>query len=222
MPRDPFPDWQTESAVQVLEHYLALAQCGSVLGLAFVDSVVMDVFCEMVEADAGKFRGLLEGKQMTMEITEREREILRWSDPAPVPYAQTCKLCGQEFYYHYPVHYCPECEDVVCGEQGRTTVDDYIDKDALAVERARREYRKPSAHWYQKTERYEIVNDPIPLEEGGFAKGARMNKEDVKTGIQLESFVEGTEFLYHGMSGKETRYRVEKKGATCELVAVRG
>jgi hypothetical protein len=65
--RTPFPDWNTESVVQLLEEYLLLAKRGDALGLAFVDSVVFDLFCEMVEADPWKLRAPLEGVQMRME-----------------------------------------------------------------------------------------------------------------------------------------------------------
>jgi hypothetical protein len=115
MPRDPFPDWQTEGAVQILEHYLALAQCGSTLGLAFVGSVVMDVFCEMVEADADRFRALLEGKQVTIGISERERELLGWDEERETV-TLVCEFCGAEFESLYKVHYCPRCEDFFYGD----------------------------------------------------------------------------------------------------------
>lgn len=141
---------------------------------------------------------------MTLSM-EREREPMSYTQPiCGVPYKQTCENCGRKFYYHYAVTYCPLCEDIILGEEEPTRGGNMCE--------FRGEYntggKTENKHLHQKSDRYEIVYDPD--EEGGFPTGARMNREDVYTGLKAGIFSDGTKILFHQRNRNPIMYKVNK------------
>jgi hypothetical protein len=194
--RQPFPDWNTEGVYQLLEEYLLLAKAGDTLGLAFVDSVVFDLFCEMVEASADQFRRRLEDTQMTLSITAREREYSCPSEPKGCPYAQTCENCGATFWYHYDCHYCQDCEEVLFGEPERD-MSEWSKRRALDKARWVSDHQaKERPAQARRQQSFKVMLDPIPVEEGGFKIGTKMSREEVETGVRLGVFESGMKFKY--------------------------
>lgn len=202
--REPLPDWTQENAMQVLEEYLTLARSGDERGMAFVDSPLMDWFCSIVDADADNFRKRLEDKQMAL-LDKREREPQSFTQPIyGIPYKQYCENCQAPFYYHYQVHYCPLCEDAILGDE-KIERKDYRDKEIMDIENERSKNYEVN-HNLGAFYRYTVEYDPLPVDCGGFSKGARMNLEEVEAGLRMHSLSPGMIIKY---SGKRDRiYKV--------------
>ena len=65
-PREPLPDWERESVMQILEANLLLAREGDKVALLWVDGVMFDIMCAMVGAHASVYRERLKGTQMKL------------------------------------------------------------------------------------------------------------------------------------------------------------
>lgn len=62
---DPAPEIE-----KLMTEYLTLAKAGDELGLLFVDSVLFDLFCDMLDMDAENWRLKFGGIQCKMDIQE--------------------------------------------------------------------------------------------------------------------------------------------------------
>lgn len=143
----------------------------------------------------------------------RERQPMSYTQPIDgVPFKQTCENCGDKFYYHYRVQYCPMCEDIIMGEEET--------KSGGNPYEFRGEYEKAlrNKHILQKTDRYEIIFDPD--KEGGFPIGSRLNREDIYTGLRMFCFTDGTLINFHRRNDITIIYRVHNgklvKIGTCK------
>ena len=142
----------------------------------------------------------------------REREQTEKIVPS-VPYRQICENCQQPFYYHYPVHYCPECEDMIYGEE-KYIYGNHNDPEMLEIERMRSKNTKKNNYVPHSNVRghYIVEYDPLPNEEGGM-NGAMLNKEDVIAIVNMKSIDPGA-ILRFEKKNSISRYRVVCVGKT--------
>lgn len=145
--------------------------------------------------------------QLSMTMREREPMSTSKNPVGGVPYQQYCENCQRTFYYHYRVHYCPECEDLIYGEE-KFVYGDHNDQEALELERIRSKNlnknctdRSIAANY-----RYTVEYDPLPPEMGNM-EGAALNKEEVEALLRMKSIDPGAIIRYEGQIYTR-RYRV--------------
>lgn len=141
-------------------------------------------------------------------MTIREREPMTFTQPiSGVPFEQICENCGATFRYHYRVHYCPDCEDVIYGTE-EPVRGDHNDKDIQEIERIRTENanRNKVDRSVSGFYKYTVEYDPIPDELGGMV-GAKLNLEEVEAALRTKSFEPGMILRYDGQMVKR-RYKV--------------
>ena len=149
---------------------------------------------------------------MSTNFTKREREPMNHSKPIQkVPFKQQCENCQAMFWYHSPVYYCPDCEDAIFCEE-EPIYGNHRDTEILEIERIRKQHY-PALH---NAGRFVVEYDPLPVECGGFSKGATMNKEEIEAGLRLQSLSPGMIIRYNG-KGKRM-YRVVCDGGYYKLV----
>lgn len=62
------PELTQDDVMRIMQEYLTLAKNGDDLGLAFVDSILFDLFCDALEMDAENWRLKFSAIQRKMYI----------------------------------------------------------------------------------------------------------------------------------------------------------
>src|SRR5688572_22504550 len=93
-----------------------------------------------------------------------------------------CAHCGETFVGRAAhAKYCPACKVLIKQERA---------EELIAARAAQVHVRNAQFHWNCLP--FEVVADPLPLEDGGLKPGARFTEQAVVLSLKLSSFTAGT------------------------------
>jgi len=148
---------------------------------------------------------------------QRQRKYISWTHPINKPLIkQVCKNCGCAFYYHEKTDLCDECDWALFGEyeeanNQKARQGDLYERKALDKLRTANIQKGKSQPELGKAQ-YEIVKDPLAINDGGFRPGARLKGSEIEVMLKMETIAEGTIIRHrHTPDSEKVVIRIGKK-----------